>query len=756
MNMLDKLNENQKKAVLHTEGPLLIFAGAGSGKTRVITHRIAYLMEEMHVPPWSIFAVTFTNKAAEEMKNRVASMIGPAGRDVFIRTFHSASVYILRRFGTHIGIPGNFSIFDQSDQESVVKRILMEMHLDPKKIRPSAIVSKISEVKDRAELVDGTDPASLLPESYSYDLSEIYRLYHEELKSQNALDFNDLLIKTVEVLRGSPSCLASLQSQWRYFMIDEYQDTNYSQYLISKYLSKGSRNICVVGDDDQSIYSWRGADIRNILNFESDYPDARVITLDRNYRSTEPILEAAQAVIRHNENRKDKDLKSEMGDGEPVTWCHSSNDYGEAEFTVNTIMSLKSREGFSNSDFAVFYRTNAQSRVIEDLLRRKSIPYRVVGGLRFYDRKEIRDIIAYLRFIVNPLDQVSLMRIINTPARGIGRATIDRIRSAAAEKSRSPWEVIQGSLLTGKVPKGLTLFRDVMTELMEALPGVPGSKKLSQFVMDIIESSGYRENLLDEKSAESTARLENIDEFVNSVYDYESGQPDAAMQDFLQDISLFTTEESPDAGQDSGGNAVTLMTVHNAKGLEFPVVFITGLEEEIFPHRLSIDSDEGIEEERRLCYVGITRAKERVYLTNAELRRTFGTLNYREPSRFISEIPGHIMQVKSYHSEGFSHNGNGVFRRRETGARKSAPSAPYPAPSPSPSPSPSPAPLSKPETGPGGSSAYSLHEQVLHPKYGVGRIIKIEGSGDNLKLTILFGSSSKTFMEKYTPLEKCP
>jgi len=749
MNMLDKLNENQKKAVLHTEGPLLIFAGAGSGKTRVITHRIAYLMEEMHVPPWSIFAVTFTNKAAEEMKNRVASMIGPAGRDVFIRTFHSASVYILRRFGTHIGIPGNFSIFDQSDQESVVKRILMEMHLDPKKIRPSAIVSKISEVKDRAELVDGTDPASLLPESYSYDLSEIYRLYHEELKSQNALDFNDLLIKTVEVLRGSPSCLASLQSRWRYFMIDEYQDTNYSQYLISKYLSKGSRNICVVGDDDQSIYSWRGADIRNILNFESDYPDARVITLDRNYRSTEPILEAAQAVIRHNENRKDKDLKSEMGDGEPVTWCHSSNDYGEAEFTVNTIMSLKSREGFSNSDFAVFYRTNAQSRVIEDLLRRKSIPYRVVGGLRFYDRKEIRDIIAYLRFIVNPLDQVSLMRIINTPARGIGRATIDRIRSAAAEKSRSPWEVIQGSLLTGKVPKGLTLFRDVMTELMEALPGVPGSKKLSQFVMDIIESSGYRENLLDEKSAESTARLENIDEFVNSVYDYESGQPDAAMQDFLQDISLFTTEESPDAGQDSGGNAVTLMTVHNAKGLEFPVVFITGLEEEIFPHRLSIDSDEGIEEERRLCYVGITRAKERVYLTNAELRRTFGTLNYREPSRFISEIPGHIMQVKSYHSEGFSHNGNGVFRRREPVARKSAP---YIAPSPAPDPD----PLSKPETGTGGSTAYSLHEQVLHPKYGVGRIIKIEGSGDNLKLTILFGSSRKSFLEKYTPLEKCP
>lgn len=747
MSILENLNENQKKAVIHTEGPLLILAGAGSGKTRVITHRIAYLVGEKRVSPTAIFAVTFTNKATEEMKNRIIKLIGPQGASVFIKTFHAASVYILRRYGERIGIPSSFSIYDTSDQASLVKEILLQMRLDPKKIRPESIVSKISEVKDKAELIDGADPGLLAEKTHFYDFHEIYDEYHRLMAKNNALDFNDLLIKTVLLLRSDAGALEQLQRQWTYFMIDEYQDTNYAQYLIAKYLASASTNICVVGDDDQSIYSWRGADIRNILNFEKDYRGAAVITLDRNYRSRQPVLSAASSVIRNNVNRKEKNLNAHKGEGEPVVFCKTNNEYGEAEFVVNTIISLKHRENFSNNDFAIFYRTNAQSRVFEDRLRKENIVYRVVGGMKFYDRKEIKDVLAYLKFIVNPLDLVSMLRIINTPSRGIGRVTIDKIRDHAARGAEPEWTVIRENRLGEKLPKGLIEFRDVIIRCQDDAANIP-RLKLSDFVGQVLERSGYVKSLEDEDTMESRSRLENISEFMNSVYDYEQSYPEATLAQFLQDISLYTSEENPDDDPDNRSSMVTLMTVHNAKGLEFPVVFLTGMEEDIFPHRLSSDTDEGIEEERRLCYVGITRAMERVYLTCAELRRTFHDIFHKEPSRFIFEIPPDLLEIQQFYSNSYQ---NGFSQRNQFAVKKTYTESHFD------NSDEDDAKIEDAEPAPAGGrsdSKFKVRDNVLHPKYGIGRILTIEGSGDNVKLTILFGRSSKTFLEKYTPLEK--
>jgi len=754
MDLLKNLNNNQKEAVLHTDGPLLILAGAGSGKTRVITHRIAHLIAN-GVKPWNIFAVTFTNKAAEEMRKRVMTIVGPQGSSVFVKTFHSAAVYILRRFGEDIGLTRNFTIYDGGDQEDVIKRILIDLKLDPKKVKPSMISSKISEIKDKEDYLEGVDVNKLIPDYFSFNFDEIFSQYQKKMAENNALDFNDLLCKTVELLRKSPSALTEMQRMWRYFMIDEYQDTNYSQYLIAKYLSSATKNICVVGDDDQSIYSWRGADIRNILNFEKDYDQTKVITLEENYRSTKQILDAAHSIISHNETRKEKNINAFRGDGEALTWCKTNNEYGEGEFVINTIVSLKSKENLKNRDFAIFYRTNAQSRIFEDFLRREKLPYRIVGGQKFYERKEIKDVLAYLKFLVNPADSVALFRIINTPARGIGKASQDRISEIAKNENISEWKVIRDELMTGRVPKGLDDFRKIIDILLKDINGIPSSLKLSVFMKHLVEITGYRESLREENTMESNSRIDNIDELINSIYDYEQAEPDATPEQFIQDIALYTSEQNPEDNPDEKTDCVTLMTVHNAKGLEFPVVFLTGMEEGTIPHKFSLDTDQGIEEERRLCYVGITRAMDRIFLTNAELRRSYAGPENKMPSRFIDEMPWEFINRINYVSQGFGGGDNSYRDNYQSGENR-----PYVANKIEPSSHSSPKEsyldelLEKKRENDASGSKFNVKESVMHPKFGVGRIISIEGTGDNIKLTISFGLNKRVFMEKYTPLQK--
>ncbi len=731
MDILQNLNEEQYKAVTHIEGPLLILAGAGSGKTRVITYRIAHLIKNAGVPPFAIVAVTFTNKAAEEMRNRIKDLIGPIGESVMIKTFHSLGVYILRRHGEAIGIPSNFTIYDTHDQESVIKDILHDLHIDPKAVKPSMIAEKISKIKESTHNIEGGDVTPLLPKFHSFNFPEIFTKYHEKLKSANALDFSDLLIYTVQLLRNK-EVLQKLQSRWKYFMIDEYQDTNIAQYLIAKYLSSETKNICVVGDDDQSIYSWRGADIRNILNFEKDYPNATVITLHRNYRSTEPILQAAWHVIKNNYKRKDKKLTAHRGDGEPIIVCTANNEYGEAEYVINSIVSLKHKEGYTNKDFAIFYRTNAQSRIFEEHLRKENIPYVVIGSVKFYERKEIKDIIAYMRFIANQQDTVSLLRIINTPARGIGAATIEKIRDAAYVHGVSEWDIIlRSEAYSYKLSPALTAFKDTMQKLIDKTRESPQRYKLSDLCLSIINDTHYKKSLEEENSIESRGRLENIDAFVNSIFEYEHVNPEATLDEFLQDISLLTpSDETNGTVQD----AVTLMTVHNAKGLEFPVVFLTGMEEGLFPHANSSDTEEGIEEERRLCYVGMTRAKDRLFITGAELRRSWGSAQYKEASRFLSELPSTLCECTVYNS---SYNSWDAPQLSSSNKYNSIHVNVYSS--------------SQSEYT---DSRFKVHQRVKHPSFGIGTITTIQGKGDNVKLTIRFlNGFTKTFLERYTPLE---
>ncbi|MCL1911371.1 MAG: UvrD-helicase domain-containing protein [Leptospirales bacterium] len=735
MDIISGLNKNQREAVLHTEGPLLILAGAGSGKTKVITHRIAHIINENKAEPWAIFAVTFTNKAANEMRERVIKLAGPAGNSVFVKTFHSAAVYILRRFGAAIGIPRNFSIYDTNDQAALVKTILEEMKIDTKKNKPSQIASVISGIKDKSDFIDGGDPFINISDfHYIFNLQEIFDTYHERMAKQNALDFNDLLIKCVELLRRSPDTLAALQRQWKYFMVDEYQDTNRVQYIMAKTLASATKNICVVGDDDQSIYSWRGADIRNILDFEKDYSNTSVITLEENYRSTSQILEAASCLIQNNVGRKEKKVIAVNGEGEPIIYNETGNNSLEAEFVANKILSLKTSEKFSYNSFAILYRTNLQSAAFETQLRYKGIPHKTVGGIRFYDRKEIKDITAYLRFVVNLKDDISLMRIINMPPRGIGKAAIEKIKKTADLKfAYNTWEAIDSGAVDGT---GIASFKELINNLLLLLKN---GEKLSEFVNQTIILSGYMEYVKNKKDAEVE---EIIDRFIDESYDYERANPEASLLDFLQDTSLLTSADSPEA---NSSEKVTLMTVHNAKGLEFPVVFITGMEETIFPHRFSADSEESLEEERRLFYVAITRAMKRLFITNARMRRYFNErVEYNPPSRFIDEIPESLLEsdnearTRRYFSERPAYKRHMRFKyETPEDDDEDYPQA-----------------IEDNERVTPKGSAFKIKDRVHHNAYGYGTVINIEGSGDNIKLTILFSTERKVFIEKYTSLEK--
>lgn len=641
MSIYDTLNPQQKEAVFHTEGPLLLLAGAGSGKTRVLIHRIAYLIEEKGVNPWNIMAITFTNKAAREMRERVDDMIGYGAEDIWVSTFHSTCVRILRRHIELLGYQTNFSIYDTDDQKKVMKEIYRRMQIDSKQLPERSVMNAISHAKDQY----------LTPEEYKREvhgnyreeqIARIYEEYQKQLKNNNALDFDDLLMKTVELFEHHPAVLEQWQERFRYIMVDEYQDTNGVQFLFIKKLAAKYHNLCVVGDDDQSIYRFRGADIRNILDFEKVYQNVRVIKLEQNYRSTKNILEAANSVIHHNMGRKDKTLWTENEQGDSVTFVQYDDNYIEAQEIAARIEELATESGADYRDIAILNRTNAQSRVYEEKLLLKNIPYRIVGGVNFYARMEIKDMLSYLKAISNPSDDQAVKRIINVPRRGIGQTTIDRVQNYALYRGISFMDALDmaGDIpdLSGAAAKKVEAF----AEMMEGFRKQSACLDLTELFDWIMEETGYAEDLIQEHTDESQERLENLGELKNKIAMYLEENEHGTLEGLLEEVALIADIDSL-----SGDDAVVIMTIHSAKGLEFPYVFMGGMEEGVFPgyRSISAEDDEALEEERRLCYVGITRAKKCLYLSAARRRMMQGQVQYNQVSRFVREIPPTLLET---------------------------------------------------------------------------------------------------------------
>ncbi len=632
---LSMLNPQQRLAAETLEGPVLILAGAGSGKTRALTCRVANLMDH-GVPAWNILALTFTNKAAKEMKERIAALVGPQAEEAWISTFHSTCARILRRDIEKLGYTRSFVIYDDDDQKAVLKEILKRLNIDEKYLPIRELSAKISDAKNRLLSPDEWFQASER-DFRSQRIHEVMVEYEARLKAGNALDFDDLLVKTLQLLAEHPPVLDSYRRRFRYVMVDEYQDTNFAQYKLIQLLTAESRNLCVVGDDDQSIYGWRGADIRNILDFEKDYPDATVIKLEQNYRSTANILDAANQVIAHNAGRKEKRLWTETGEGEPIHLYAAGDERDEAAWIADRIRQMN-RKGRAYGDMAVLYRTNAQSRVLEDMLMRANIPYKVFGGQRFYDRKEVRDVLAYLRVIVNPADDVSLRRIINVPKRSIGDSTVQELMAHALENGMPLYSALSDmpESLGSRPRKCVMDFFMLITLLMALKESMP----VDEFVTTLIEKTGLMEQYKKEDSDEARSRLENIQELLGAVTEYCKSAENPTLEEYLENVSLVT---DLDQAEDAGRGYVTLMTLHSAKGLEFPVVFMTGLEEGIFPSARSMQEEDRMEEERRLCYVGITRAQKVLYISRARQRMLYNQVNHNAPSRFLDEIPSRLL-----------------------------------------------------------------------------------------------------------------
>jgi DNA helicase-2/ATP-dependent DNA helicase PcrA len=620
----------QREAVLYTEGPLLVVAGAGSGKTRVLTHRVGHLVSAGGAEPSEILAITFTNKAAAEMRSRVENMLGDVARRIWLMTFHSACGRILRREAPRLGYKTNFTIYDQADQVRLVKACLDELERDPKRFVPRGIHNQISSAKN--QLIGPGEYRSRVQSFYDQTVADAYELYQQRLFASNAVDFDDMLMLTVDVLERFPEALTKWQKAFRYVLVDEYQDTNRAQYRLLQLVAGKHRNLCVVGDPDQSIYAFRGADIRNILEFERDFPDARTIALEQNYRSTNRILRAANGVIAHNRERKEKQLFSELGEGEPVEVLEVEDEHAEARFVAARIAALV-EEGFNGSEIAVFYRTNAQSRVLEDVLVRQDIPYQVIGGPRFYERAEVKDLIAYLQVIDNPFDGVSLQRIANRPRRGIGDASLARLQTYANAQGLSLWEALEfpeeAGLGTAQA-RAVNALRTLLQSLQAGALELP----VAELVERVLERSGYIEALEAERTIEAAGRVENLQELVGVAQEYQTTASEPSLSNFLQEISLYADQDALREQQ----SLVTLMTIHNAKGLEFRAAFMIGMEEGIFPHSRSIEEG-SLEEERRLAYVGMTRAQERLTLTHASARSLYGSRSYNLPSRFLDELP---------------------------------------------------------------------------------------------------------------------
>jgi DNA helicase II / ATP-dependent DNA helicase PcrA len=759
MDFLAKLNPEQREAVLHRDGPLLILAGAGSGKTRVITYRIAHLIGDGHAEPDQVLAVTFTNKAAGEMRERVEGLIGTEAQGVWLSTFHSLCARLLRREAPKIGLSRDFVIYDSSDQAAVVKQALRELNIDDKFVPPRMALSRISHAKNRME---GPDSLKGTWDVRGEHLARIYEKYVLALKDANALDFDDLLLKTVELFESVEQVRDFYSRKFRFVMVDEYQDTNRPQYLLIRRLAAAYRNLAVVGDPDQSIYKWRGADLKNILDFEHDFPEAKIVRLEQNYRSTQVILDAATAVIRQNTNRKDKRLWTDREGGSKIVYFRGNDELEEADFITRSIKARRQED--VRSLMAVLYRTNAQSRAIEDSLMRETIPYKIIGGVRFYERKEIKDALAFLKLIINPHDDVSLRRVINVPARGVGKGVMDSLQAIDPEavvadappllaaglqevsSARSLWGkamyAIDASKLAPRATASLRVFRDLIVSLAESAR----QDVVSIILGKMLDQTGYLNALREENTEEANDRIENLMELVSAARDYESHDPEASLGGFVDRLSLLSETDEESGNREA---RVWLMTMHAAKGLEFPLVIIAGMEEGLFPHSRSGENEEEIEEERRLCYVGLTRAEEKLILTSAARRRVFGEYQSTVASRFLDEIPSELVEritpaVSSHYQSSFTHQ-HYEFRTNPYGRggkgrggrwREEGPSYDY-----------------ENENQSSGASV-RVGMRVRHAQFGVGNVIAMEEHTDDVKVTVRFNTVGvKKLLAKFAKLE---
>ena len=759
-DLIEGLNDRQKEAVISTEGPCLVIAGAGSGKTKVLTHKIAYLISEKYVKPWNIIAITFTNKAANEMKERIQNIIGDAANDLWMGTFHSICVKILRKYIDRIGFDHSFLIFDTSDQKTLIKECLKDLKVDDKLFTDRAVLSEISNGKN--EMLEPKDYKIKYAGDFRREtIGNIYELYQQRLKENNALDFDDIINYTIKILTENPDVLEYYTEKFKYVLVDEYQDTNKAQFMLVSILASKYGNITVVGDNDQGIYSFRGADITNIFNFEKDFPGTKIIKLEQNYRCTGNILKAANAVIKHNENKYEKKLWTANDEGELPSIYQSEDEYDEASYVVKQINHLKTEEYYKYSDFVVLYRMNSQSRAIEDILRREDIPYKIVGGLKFYERKEIKDIIAYLRLIYNTSDNISLKRIINEPKRGIGKTSLDNIQQISEQNGISMYEVIKNAEQFGL--NRVKANADDFINLIEELRTKQNELSISELIKETLNKSGYTKALELENSVEAESRIQNLEEFLTVAIEFEEEFADNTLGEFLENITLSSDIDNVEDAE----NSVTLMTLHSAKGLEFPTVFLVGLEEGIFPGYKSIGEENALQEERRLFYVGITRAKEHLFLTCAKRRTIFGSTSYNAISRFVKEIPEELLngydkmqkekvedkfensdygwkygnresKVKTYTFETNSYEvkkqvpATAGFQYRTAESFLSS--------------------LNKKDSF--DISKYQEGQRVYHKKFGEGTINKVEEEGEDYKIDINFDKvGHKRLMAKFAGLE---
>lgn len=735
------LNPQQAEAVINTEGPMLIMAGAGSGKTKVLTCRVANLLQK-GVRPYRILAITFTNKAAAEMRERVNNMSGPAAKDVWLFTFHAFCARFLRMEIDKLpGYGGNFAIYDTADSQNLIKQILKEMNLDDKRFQPSGILSRISNAKNA--LQDAAAFARQAGDFYEQKVADIYSRYEQKLQLNNALDFDDLLMLSIKLLQENKEVREKYQDRFDYLLVDEYQDTNHAQYLLTKFLAAKHRNICVVGDADQSIYGWRGADIQNILDFEKDYPDAKVIKLEQNYRSTQIILDAANAVIENNTGRKPKNLWTENKSGADIIYFQAVDERDEARFVIEQLQNLQRTENKKLGDMAILYRTNTQSRIFEEMLIKSGISYNMVGGLKFYERKEIKDIIAYLRVIFNPADSLSLLRIINVPKRGIGDASLAKIQAYAAASNVSLFEAVSNAAAIDGLSSRFVSKLDDLAGIIFELMNLANEAPVEDLIDRVLRDTGYLEELENERTPQAQSRIDNLHELISVAQEFAASEEENNLENFLAHVALVSDIDDTELGED----AITLMTLHSSKGLEFPVVFLVGMEEGLFPHARTLMDETEIEEERRLCYVGITRAKEKLFLSSTKMRTIYGNTVTYPPSRFLQEIPARLVKTIK-RQERFSALENFKQISEKYSARPQKPASTF---------NPHSFMPQKPAAAACGTAGtrFNTGDRVSHSKWGEGMVVSVKDSPDGQEVKVAFaGAGVRSLLTKYAVLKK--